>query len=275
MTLNLLTQVPEGLVMLADSMVSASEIVDGEVQYFSFEHARKLFHLGEACPAAAMISGAGSLGSSPVGQLLRDASRFLDALKTPVDHNTCLKVIADCISPKYDEFAAEIREHTAKRQPVAEQIEYPELTVIVGSYFEDVRASELSWPGAKRFDLIKDSGGRLCLWGSGSAVLRRLIRGIDLESLAADAGETPAAADALRYFEVNERRYAMPLAIEVMPVQQAIYFAEYLASVAAGYDRFKVGPHTVGGEVDVIALVDRKLKWIHKQRLISSLDDPS
>jgi hypothetical protein len=67
----------------------------------------------------------------------------------------------------------------------------------------------------------------------------------------------------------------MQSALEIMPVQQAIYFSEYLASVAAGYDRFKVGPHTVGGEVDVIALVDGKLKWIHKQRLISSLDEPA
>jgi hypothetical protein len=275
MTLNLLTHVPEGLVMLADSMVSSSEIVDGEVQYLNFEHARKLFHLGEAYPAAAMINGAGSLGSSPVSQLLRDASRLLDAQKTPVDHDVCLKIVADCISPKYDEFVAEIQEHAAKNRLPAEEISHTPLIVIVGSYFEDARASQLSWPGAERYDLATDTGGRLWWWGSGSVPLRRLIKGIDFAMLAADVEETPALADALRYFEANGSRYGMPLALDVMPVQQAIYFTEYLASVAAGYDRFKVGPHTVGGEVDVIALVDRKLKWIHKQRLISSFDDAS
>jgi hypothetical protein len=37
-----------------------------------------------------------------------------------------------------------------------------------------------------------------------------------------------------------------------MRVQQAIYLTEFLANVAAGYDRFTVGPPTVGGEMDVV-----------------------
>ena len=63
----------------------------------------------------------------------------------------------------------------------------------------------------------------------------------------------------------------MGMALEIMPIQQALYLTEFLADVAAGYDRFSVGPPCVGGEMDVVVLLNGELKWIHKQRLTSSL----
>lgn len=64
MTINLLTQVAEGIVMIADSMVSSRRSVGGELKEIRFEHARKMFRLGKTAPAAAMLNGCGNIGSS-------------------------------------------------------------------------------------------------------------------------------------------------------------------------------------------------------------------
>ncbi len=318
--------------MLSDSMVSSQRTVDGEVQHISFEHARKLFHLGESLPVAAMMNGSGSIGSVTISQLLRDASRAVDARQNDpsvqrrraasssrsdvaVDHDSCLDVIKNQISPVYDGYVVQLKKETVQRfatepdelvrlnaeraaadrppisavtpdmiavsgvedtSPAVIYIDAPEFTIIVGSYFAMPLASSLSWPGAVRVDLVTEPGGRVWWWGSGGTPLVRLIRGIDFPQLNSEANQKsePAAA-ALKYFEDNSERFDVELALEIMPVQQAIYFSEYLATVAAGYDRFKIGPKSVGGEIDVIALVDGKLKWIHKQRLASGFVAPT
>lgn len=312
MTINLLTQVPEGLVMVADSMVSSQQTVNGEVQHLNFEHARKLFHLGTGFPAAAMINGAGNVGAALVSQLIRDVSRDVDAQKGAVDHAMCVSAIQARISPAYDKFIAQSRsEATAgisadveamteinKRRaeaglsPIAAitpdmvglegvpqvppsvwDIAVPQLTVIVASYFDAPRASQIEWPGATRTELASNPPGSVWWWGSGGISVTRLIHGVDIDMLTSEAGSKPAAETALRYFEENAERYLVPTALDLMPMQQAIYYTEFLADVAAGYDRFKIGPNCVGGEMDVVVLVDHKLKWIHKQRLTSSLGE--
>jgi hypothetical protein len=326
MTLNLLTQTSEGLVMLSDSMVSSQRVVDGELLSISFEHARKLFHLGEDLPVAAMMNGNASIGSIPISQLLRGASRAVDdrhkaqsaqgtglASSPPsdvaVDHDSCIDAIKNHISPTYDRYVVQLKKEAADRLasepdslvrinkdravakqppissitpdmiavtgveqpgPVVKEIDPPEFTIIVGSYFDTPLASTMSWPGAVRSDLVIAQGGTVWWWGSGATPLIRLIKGVDIYQLASD-DKGHAAAVALKYFEDNAERFDVDLALDIMPVQQAIYFSEYLATVAAGYDRFKVGPKEVGGEIDVLVLVDGKLKWIHKQRLTSSL----
>jgi hypothetical protein len=156
------------------------------------------------------------------------------------------------------------------------EIDPPEFTIIIGSYFAMPLASSISWPGAVRSEIVTELGGSVWWWGSGATPLIRLIRGVDIFQLGFEADKKGhAAAAALKYFEDNPERFGVDLALEIMPVQQAIYFSEYLAAVASGYDRFKVGPKTVGGEIDVLVLVDGKLKWIHKQRLTSSLVAPT
>jgi hypothetical protein len=214
MTLNLLTQIPEGLIMLSDSMVSAQWTINGERERVNFQHARKLFHLGEKFPAAAMINGDGAIGSAPLSQLLRDASRHIDAHEGTVDHDACLGAVTERISPVYDEFVVQLREETAKEiaaDPAAlsqinkkrkqaghsplssitpdmigvagltqekltvTEIVPPEFTVIVGSYFAKPLVSLIVWPGVAREDLITETGGSLWWWGSGSVPLMRLI----------------------------------------------------------------------------------------------------
>jgi hypothetical protein len=57
MTINLLHWVPEGIVMLADSMVTHTSTTPSGPVVTNFEHAEKLICLGKTLPAAAMFSG--------------------------------------------------------------------------------------------------------------------------------------------------------------------------------------------------------------------------
>ena len=278
MTLNLLVQLPEGLVLFADSMVSSSLKVDGKLERIHFKHARKLFHLGESCPAAAMINGDANVGQKLVGQLLREASRDIDKGGKRINHELCLGAFESRHNGRVQRAKSGItnqsgNERSSPKQSGAEQSDFPYLSVIVASFFDSARATLVSWPGSLRKELLAESDNGIWWWGSGIEVLYRLIVGYDVDRLAEAAKSNDDAKAALRYFKRNEAHYEMESALAIMPIQQAIYFAEYLARVSAGFDRFQVGPHTVGGEVDVIALVDGELKWIHKQSLKSSFDE--
>ena len=68
------------------------------------------------------------------------------------------------------------------------------------------------------------------------------------------------------YLKAEERRFAMPVPFQVMPLQDAIDFAEAMGEVACHYDRFRAGPPTVGGELDILVLVPSSRKWVgHKE----------
>lgn len=308
MTINLLTKVPEGIVMISDSMLSASESTHGEVKEIRFEHARKMFHLGKTAPAAAMLSGHANIGDAQIGRLLRAASEDVDA-HTQLDHTVCLTAVINRIAPVYDKFVTDERREAAdwisddpaalakvnKRLQKAGKpaisvvtpdsvgvlgltqnpeavwwLEPPSMTVIAASYFGEAKATEIVWPGCNKRDLVNRSAD-IWWWGSGSTSLVRLIRGFDYALIAERADSDAHAKAALKYLKSNERRLRMPLSLEHMPIQQAVYLAEFLANVAVGYDRFSVGPRNVGGEMDVVVLLDGEFKWVHKQRLTSSL----
>jgi hypothetical protein len=55
-------------------------------------------------------------------------------------------------------------------------------------------------------------------------------------------------------------QYAIPFA--VMPLQDAIEYANYLVNVTIGRYRFVVGEPLCGGEVDIAAVTHRQFEWI-------------
>jgi hypothetical protein len=72
-----------------------------------------------------------------------------------------------------------------------------------------------------------------------------------LQSVARSGNKDAQAAEA--FFGVEAIRFSMPVPTAVMPLQDAIDFAEAMGEVACHYDRFRVGPPTVG-ELDILVL---------------------
>ncbi|MBS1254105.1 MAG: hypothetical protein MAG451_03161 [Anaerolineales bacterium] len=64
--------------------------------------------------------------------------------------------------------------------------------------------------------------------------------------------------DALQRLE-----YRIPFAM--MPLQDAIEYANYMLNVVIGRYRFVVGPELCGGEIDIAAITQREFKWISRK----------
>ncbi|MDB6009285.1 MAG: hypothetical protein JWL65_1535 [Gammaproteobacteria bacterium] len=145
-------------------------------------------------------------------------------------------------------------------------IEYG-LTVVVASYFgNSPSAIELAWPGARETDVLATYEKRLVWWGSGGVPVGRLMLGYDANRLRQSALSDTAAQTAQDFFSSNSLAFVMPVPMGAMPLQDAIDFSEYMGEVACGYDRFKAGPPTVGGELDILVLTPGTLEWVgHKE----------
>ena len=79
MTINLLTSVPEGMVLCADSILTLNAPGPAGLVTTTFATAEKLVALGGELPAAAMVNGQGSLGGEVLSVILRRASVALDS----------------------------------------------------------------------------------------------------------------------------------------------------------------------------------------------------
>jgi hypothetical protein len=314
MTINLLTAVEDdGLVMCTDSMLTlTSQNTAGTQITTTYENADKLIDLGNL-PAAAMISGSGDIGGRLVSALLRQVSRSIDSQPRYHSPTGVVDAVADVITPAFNAMVAQVKVDAAayysqldqlgkineereknKLPPldtiapeqigIEGELDGPEdpvhriklvpITIVVGSYFTDPSGIEIRWPGARRQVYVP--GNPLAWWGSGGSAVARVVRGFDLDTIAAHiaAKADPGSSDAekvLEYARTWEREYGMPAPISQMPLQDAVAFTEYLGQVACGYDKFKVGQPGVGGDLDLLVLRPGTREWVYRKRIHSTV----
>lgn len=142
-----------------------------------------------------------------------------------------------------------------------------QLTVVVATHFgQDAAATEITWPGPRENDVLAMAGKRLIWWGTGGVPVGRLMNGFDMPRLQQSAATIADAGVSLAFFQREALSFAMPVPMAAMPLQDAIDFAEYMGEVASGYDRFRAGPPTVGGELDILVLTPGAREWAgHKE----------
>jgi hypothetical protein len=233
MTVNLLTAVPSGMVLLADSMLMLGGRASAVVT--TFENAEKLIPLGrKPMPAAAMISGAGDINGKLVSALLRKAGALVDTAKAAgaVDHAAVFAAVRAAIDPewragvlalraevaanhsKLDELMKINTERAAQTppQPPLASVE-PKHVAVEGEADNDpeafisIRPSILTVVVATYFDESPRAtemwwpgvatdivAPTLKWWGTGSTAVSRLILGFDFGRLEARAAAEAAQA---------------------------------------------------------------------------------
>lgn len=312
MTINLLTWVPEGMVMCADSMVT---LVGWSPEFqplqTTFEHAEKVIELGSGATAAAMINGAGDIGGELFSGMLLTASKKIDSGEYERTAAGIDSAVVDAVNagfarqiPRVKQQAADayntpdnLASINAERAskglgPVKEiraadigvrnvpdqsppnpivEIDIPAVTIVVASYIEDPHAITIDWPGASVTEIIPARPHGVTWWGSGSSAVGRIVLGFDLSRLVLHADSDAEAAKVLDFAQRNRVAYAMPTPIQSMPLQDAVFFTEYLGQAACGYDRFSSGQAAVGGELDVLLLTPTGRVWIRRKTLHSSI----
>lgn len=232
MTVNLLTVVPSGMVLLADSMLTLGGPASAVVT--TFENAEKLIPLGrKPMPAASMISGAGDINGKLVSALLRKAGALVDAAKATkgtVDQADVLAAVRAGIDPEWRAGIVALRaevaanhskldmlsrintERARQNQPPIQNVE-PKHVAVQGETDNDpeafisVRPSILTVVVATYFDespmatemwwpggAAEIAAPTIKWWGSGSTALSRLMLGFDFGRLEARAAAEAAQA---------------------------------------------------------------------------------
>ena len=148
-------------------------------------------------------------------------------------------------------------------------VQGPILEIVVATHQTDYSATVLRWPGELRTPIVVPGSevGQVWWWGSGGSAVARVVKGYDNGLLATDISAEGIAVTT--YFTTRSVDYQMPLLLAVMPLQEAVYFSEYLSDVACGYDRFKAGPASVGGAVNVMVITDEDRTWLRRDRIQS------
>jgi hypothetical protein len=228
-TINLLTAVPQGLVLLSDSMLTLTNL--GTPVVTTFEHADKLIELGVPdVPAAAMISGSGDLNGKLVSALLSRASRAMNT-RLNVDHAVVVECVSAEVRTEYEALVLRLRQEQAdfnsqlnvlaginadrSRNGVAalDRVEPrhifvqgvkdndaeafihvipPSTNIVVASHFGDLpAATTLSWPGSIVSPVTIPG---ISWWGSGGTSIGRLLLGFDFPALERRAADEERAA---------------------------------------------------------------------------------
>lgn len=284
MTINIAISVAEGIVMAADSMaqMSANNQVVG-----THGSVEKLTEL-RGVSMAAMANGLGAISSRTILSLIREFE-FDEYL---VNQGAAYKTYSvDQMSQKLADYIA-VRYNAAFPDPPQ-----PHLGIFVGGYtpgqfFPEL--VEINFPGPVLRKLHPQPGavpgGSAIHWAGVKTSLNRLILGADSEmitavhNLAVSAAQPgfvaqpgapplppPTAMDPMAFLAPYLPLIQMPHNLTGMPLEEAAEFADYLGTVAIGWDKFTVGPPAVGGALDVLAIQPEGLAWYKRKEFAEQM----
>jgi len=293
MTINIAVAVAEGLVMAADSWTQMSD--DAGNVSTTHSSTEKVTELGNR-QIAVMIHGLGSIQNRSILSLIREFE-FIEYGKNPCEIDTWT------VQQSSENLAVFIESRYAVQFPPpapGAPDTRPVLGLIVGGFspgefFPEVVHVEFPGPTVTREHpgpdptLTPDGGWYVDFWGVRTA-LKRLLYGFNLDSLEmgyrflewaererqggrADLAHFPAPpplrpVDAIGLYEpfetINHR-------LDGMPLQEAVEFADFLGTVAIGYDKFSKGQRSVGGDLDVLAIQPDGLCWFRRKAFASEM----
>lgn len=300
MTINIAISVAEGLVMAADSVSQMQQFGQVISTHSSVE---KLTEIG-GLPIAAMVHGMGAIENRTILSLIREYEFDQRANNPNFAQATVLDIassLADFIERRYNSVQWGPPPQIPTPNGLIDiQPWPPQLGVVVGGYspqqfFPEV--FQIMFPGkvvTQRHPVAGSAPGSATItWWGVEGPLKRLLLGFDLDHLNAVHSQL-AQANALANAQPQARagaagavppvpfipppnavlgvlapHVAMPTNIDGMPLQDAVEFADYLGNVVIGYDRFTVGPPSVGGCLDVLAIQPEGLSWYRRKEFAS------
>jgi hypothetical protein len=266
-------RVNDGVVFAADSASSISRLKpNGESETINvYNSGLKVFNLYKGQPIAAMTCGMGSIGSLSIASL----AKHLRHLLTHGDGNWKLNP---------DNFTIQEVVEKAKRYLFEDQFAVladPKPTDVfefwIGGYSSDMSSPYELWKividGAQCGDPIQlcQPGEAGISWGGAHEPINRLIIGYDhtmtsaLQQLLTPA-QPGAAVNMVAVEQFLRARTEVILHSPLMPVQDAIEFANFLVETTKGFYRYLPGANIVGGDTD-IAVVTRYegFKWVRRK----------
>lgn len=275
MSVVIVVKVSEGLVLGADSAATIQGVLEtpqGKQEGIlkTYFNARKLLQIGDF-PIGVLTWGQAIIGMRTLESLVREWEfnehwQSLEDYKENHNESFSVKACAEGLKEHLEGFYSD--------QYVDEQ---PTVGMMVAGYSHRVYFPEI-WRFVFPMDIGEDlhnqrpddSHGNPTFgasWFGMTDALVRLHFGYDRESIQQIAARSDLNNEQLREL-VASFEYQLPWA--VMPLQDAIEYANYMLNVAVGRYRFVIGPELCGGEIDIAAITQNRFNWI--RRKVWSLD---
>lgn len=271
MSVVMVVKVSEGLVLGADSAAALHGRLEGpkgvqEGVVKIYYNAKKLLQIGDF-PIGLLTWGQAYVGMRTMESLVREweyDSHWQSRKEYKKKHNTAFKV-RECAEKWYTHLARLYSTEFGNR-PTEQR---PALGVVIAGYSEGDFFPEI-W----RFVLPIDDkvhnqrpnkDGKPDFGANWFGLVEPIVRlhwGRDDRAVAIISEKFDIPQQDVRK-ALEPLQYRVPFA--VMPLQDAIEYAQYTLDVAIGRYRFVIGPELCGGEIDIAAVTQREFKWISRK----------
>jgi hypothetical protein len=289
MSIAVLIGVDDGLVLASDSASAlgislAPGTVAGVAQIY--ENANKIFNLFKGEPIGCVTFGAGSIGNSSIGTLIKDLRAALQDRKKAqkLQDGEAKELILAFDKRSYtmegvSKIVAAFVDQEMKKQPAIPGVN-THVGFLLGGYSTDMSLGE-SWavnvspgkaPEAKLLRPPKQAG---ISWGGVGEPLHRLVMGFSsgLFHVLAEVTDTRGQAGKPTSEQLSQKlgpllgtRLLAPLVFAPMPIQDAIDLGKFLVYTAIMFSRFGPGAPIVGGPIEIAAITKHEgFKWIARK----------
>jgi hypothetical protein len=246
MSLGIIIKNPAGIVLAADSRITAEIKKNEKIAYSHFDNANKLLHFSAPHDQIGVIT----FGQATIAN--RPPSSFIPEIEQVLGKDEPLRTVQE-----YVEVLSEFFTH-AWREKMPRDYKGPELTFIVCGFNKDEsygRAYQFSIPfninpielGTKEVTLT---------YGGDIDILHRLISGFDIHLLNAIKNDSMIDDLSKKKIEEHFHHYSFQIPLEVLALQDAVDLARLLIDVTIKVQQLTIGVRTVGGPVD-IAIIER------------------
>jgi hypothetical protein len=275
MSVVIVVKVSEGLVLAADSASTLHGRIEGpqgiqERILKTYYSARKLLQIGNF-PIGVLTWGQAYVGARTVESLVREweyNNHWQSQEEYKKEHSS-----EDTF--KVHECAEGLREHLARAH--SEEFgnlsleKRPPLGMLVAGYSEREFFPEI-WRFALPFDSDggvhdqrPDREGKPDFGASWFGLIEPIVRlhwGRD-DAVIKIISEKFGIPEQDIYDALLPLQYQVPFG--VMPLQDAIEYANYMLNVAIGRYRFVLGPELCGGQIEIAAITQREFNWISRK----------
>lgn len=271
MTIAISINVNDGIVLASDSassLVVSNDQGNTSVQNI-YNNADKIYNLYKGLPIGAMTWGSGSVGTASIATLAKDFRRVLMQDAGFDKEGYTIEDVAQRFKQFiYDErYVPEYQAWTSK----------PSTGFLVAGYSAGSQLAE-TWK------IVIDENGEChgplninfnITWDGQPNAIQRLILGFDygLAQILHNHGIDENSIDQI----INSclEQIQVQVAVNPMPIQDAIDLARFLVETTINFSRFTPGAPTVGGPVEIAAITKHEnFKWVQRKHYFNTQLNP-